>query len=193
MSNKLILPNGTSQLVQPREERAAPSMSSAEGTQSSFVVVDLADMKATNHPTGCLVTQSLGSCVAVAIFDPEARIGGLLNYILPDSHICRERAMTNPFLFADTGIPLLFRRAYKLGALKERIVTKVAGASNVLDPKENLRLGQQNYEALSRIMESNHVELKGKFVGGFKGMALKMYLETGRVVVELGDGQEVEI
>jgi hypothetical protein len=51
------------------------------------VVVGVADMKVSNRPEEVLVTHALGSCIGVAIYDPEAKVGGLLHFMLPDSSL----------------------------------------------------------------------------------------------------------
>lgn len=66
-------------------------------------------MKISNTPGTVLVTYSLGSCIAVAIYDPLVRVGGMLHFMLPDSELDPEKAQNNPFMFADTGIPSLFK------------------------------------------------------------------------------------
>ena len=42
-------------------------------------------------PEDVLITYALGSCVGVAIYDPVARVGGLLHYMLPESAIDPEK------------------------------------------------------------------------------------------------------
>ena len=168
-------------------------VANAGSTIFTQVLVDLADMKATNNPSGRLVTHGLGSCVAVAIYDPEVRVGGLLHFMLPDSGLSRERALRNPFLFAGTGIPLLFRRVYNLGGEKERIVCKLAGASNVLDPDNHLNIGERNHLAAREILSKNNVTIHGEHVGGHSGMTLAMFMDAGRVMVTLPNGDEIAI
>ncbi len=51
------------------------------------------------------MTYALGSCIAVAMHDPVAKVAGLLHYMLPESAIDAAKAQQNPFMFADTGIP----------------------------------------------------------------------------------------
>ena len=80
-----------------------------------------------------LVTYALGSCIAVAIYDPEARVAGLLHFMLPDSTLSHAKANRNPYIFADTGIPLLFRRAYEYGAERRRLVIRLVGGAQVLE------------------------------------------------------------
>lgn len=167
--------------------------STLERTNFKHIIVDLADMKATNNPTGQMATYVLGSCVAVAIYDPEVRVGGLLHFMLPESLLNRQKALLNPFFFADTGIPLLFRRAYKLGAEKDRIICKLAGASNVIDPDNLFDIGLRNHLAARRVLSQNNVKIHGECVGGTAGMALKMEMESGRVTVMSPNGDEVSL
>ena len=77
-------------------------------------VVGVADMKVSNDQEQMLVTYSLGSCIGVAIYDPVARVGGMLHYMLPESSLDRRKAQKNPSMFGDTGIPFLFKSSYKL-------------------------------------------------------------------------------
>ena len=45
-------------------------------------------------------------------------------------------------MFADTGIPLLFKSCYKLGAEKKRMVIKVAGGARIMDDMNYFRIGE---------------------------------------------------
>jgi chemotaxis receptor (MCP) glutamine deamidase CheD len=105
-------------------------------------VVDIADLQVSKDPKADLVTYSLGSCIGVAIWDPEVRVGGMLHYMLPQSSISPEKAKANPAMFADTGIPQLFRSAYELGAIKKRMIVKVAGGSSLLDDNGTFNIGK---------------------------------------------------
>src|SRR5436305_4658403 len=98
-----------------------------------IVVVGVADCRVTSDVSNVLITYALGSCIAVAIYDPVAKVGGLLHFMLPESGIDPEKARTNPYMFADTGIPLLFRRSYQRGAAKQRLVIDIAGGAQVMD------------------------------------------------------------
>ena len=91
----------------------------------------MGDCRVSADPEETLVTYALGSCVAVSIHDAAAHVGGLLHFMLPESALDRAKAQGNPFLFADTGIPLLFRAAYERGAEKRRLLVKVAGGAQV--------------------------------------------------------------
>ena len=81
-------------------------------------VIGVADMVVSDSPEELLITYSLGSCIAVIIFDPVASVGGMLHYMLPESSLDPEKAKKNPSMFADTGITRLLRAATRWGPKK---------------------------------------------------------------------------
>lgn len=147
------------------------------------VVVDIADVKVSNDPDVELVTYSLGSCIGVAIWDPRVHVGGLLHYMLADSKISRGKSELKPAMFADTGIPLLFRSAYELGAVKSRLVVKVAGGSAMFQTNRQMDIGKHNYVALRKIFWRNNVLIESEHVGGSMSRTLRLHVGTGVVTV----------
>jgi chemotaxis protein CheD len=157
------------------------------------LVVDIADFQVTSDPASTLITYSLGSCIGVAIWDPEVRVGGLLHYMLPDSSISPEKARLSPGMFADTGIPAMFRAAYELGAQKKRIIVKVAGGSSLLDDNGTFNIGKRNYVALRKIFWKNGVLIEADNVGGSCSRTLRLEAATGRVTVRNHRTGEIEL
>lgn len=156
------------------------------------LVVDIADMAVTTDPNIRLVTYSLGSCIGVAIWDPEARVGGMLHYMLPDSTLSPQKRSQNPAMFADTGIPALFRRAFELGAQKSRIVVKVAGGAQLLDDNGLFNIGKRNYVVLRKLLWKNGLLIAAEHVGGSCSRTLRLEVGTGRVTLRTGQ-QEIEL
>jgi len=153
------------------------------------IIVGIADMQITNDPDATLITYSLGSCIGVAIYDPAARVGGLLHYMLPDSSIDLQKAQQNPWMFADTGIPLLFKEAYKLGAEKKRLQVKIAGGSQIMDESGYFNIGKRNHMALRKIFWKNNVLIQSEEIGGSVNRTLAVELSSGKVWIKTsGDG-----
>ena len=111
---------------------ASPSLAALAGFEQK-VVVGVGDLAVSNNQAVVLATYSLGSCLGVTIYDPVMRVGGLLHFMLPDSSINPAKAAQQPAMFADTGIPALFRAAYQMKAGKHRVVLCVAGGAQVMD------------------------------------------------------------
>ena len=146
----------------------------------SDVVVGVADCRVSNDPGHVLVTYALGSCIAVAIHDPTVGVGGLLHFMLPDSALDRVKAAKNPFLFADTGIPLLFRTAYEKGASKHRLRVQVAGGAQVLDASGTFNIGERNYLALRKILWKAGVRIHNEAVGGAASRTVRLEVLSGK-------------
>jgi chemotaxis protein CheD len=144
------------------------------------VVVGVADCQISKSRDQVLVTYALGSCIAVAIHDPVAGVGGLLHYMLPESAISPAKAGENPYMFADTGIPLLFRRAYEYGAEKRRLVVRVAGGAQVMDSEGIFNIGKRNYLALRKVLWKAGVLVQAEDVGGNAPRTVRLEVGSGR-------------
>lgn len=153
------------------------------------VVVDIADMAVSSDADVHLVTFSLGSCIGVSIWDPQARVGGLLHFMLPEATLSPEKAKTSPAMFCDSGVPLLFKSAYELGASKERMVVKIAGGAQLLDEKGVFNIGKRNYLALRKIFWKNNVLISSEDVGGSISRTLKLNIASGEVLLKTRDGE----
>lgn len=155
-------------------------------------VVDIADMKVSASSDDELVTYSLGSCIGVSIWDPVARVGGMIHYMLPDSGLSPEKAKANPMMFADSGIPRMFKAAYKLGASKKRLIVKVAGGSQLLDDNGTFNIGKRNHVVLRKIFWKNGILIESEHVGGSLSRTLRLNIKTGRVTLKMRK-EEVEL
>ena len=115
------------------------------------VTVGVGDLAVSNKEGDEIITFSLGSCVGVAIWDRQVKVGGLLHVMLPESKLNPQRAQKQPGVFTDTGLPLLFKSCYKLGAQKNRIRVVVVGGSQVMDSAGHFNIGKRNYTAVRKM------------------------------------------
>ncbi len=149
------------------------------------IVVRVADMKVSNEPGVVLVTYSLSSCIGLAIHDPVAQVGGMLHYMLPESSLDGRKAKKNPYMFGDTGIPALFREAYKLGAKKNRLRVIVVGGAQILDQKGLFNIGKRNYTVLRKLFWKNNVMTDFEEVGGNVNRTLRLEIKTGQAWLKI--------
>ena len=133
-------------------------------------VVGMGSMRVSTDPEERLVTYALGSCLGLAVYDPVARVGGLLHAMLPLSTIHPEKARQNPLMFVDTGVPALFRACYAAGALKEQMVVKVAGGASIAADGESdqFQIGKRNLMVPRKLVWKNEVLLRAQDVGGYR-------------------------
>jgi chemotaxis protein CheD len=147
------------------------------------LVVGVADMVASNDPSAELVTYSLGSCLGVTVYDPANQVGGLLHVMLPDSSINPDKAVTDPYMFMDTGLPRLFRAVYSLGGDRSHVIIKAAGGGQFLDSVPLYNIGQRNSDALRTLLARNGYALSSENLGGTCSRTLRLLLSTGCVTL----------
>jgi chemotaxis protein CheD len=147
------------------------------------LVVRVADMVASNDPGAELVTYSLGSCLGVTVYDPVKKAGGLLHLMLPNSAINPRRAEAEPYMFVDTGVPRLFKAVYSLGGERSRVIVKVAGGAEFLDPNRVFNIGERNYEQLRALLARNGYAIHAADVGGTCSRTMRLDLASGRVTL----------
>jgi chemotaxis protein CheD len=159
----------------------------------SLHVVGIGDCKVSNEPEDVLVTHALGSCIAVMIHDPVARVAGLLHYMLPESSLDPAKAKLRPFMFADTGIPELFHRTYALGGVKSRLIVMAAGGAQMLDPNGTFNIGKKNQLAMRKIFWKAGVLVRKEEIGGVASRTVRIEVATGRVMLRTSGSSEQEM
>jgi chemotaxis protein CheD len=157
------------------------------------VTVGISDCRLSRDPEAVLVTHSLGSCIAVAIHDPVAGVGGLLHFLLPSSAIDPAKAKAQPFTYADTGIPELFHRAYALGAEKKRLRVAVLGGAQVADAQGVFNIGKKNQLACRKILWGAGVTIQGEETGGEISRTVRLAVASGSVTWSTSVGQSYEL
>jgi chemotaxis protein CheD len=150
-------------------------------------------MKTSKDPAATLVTYSLGSCIGIAIYDPAVKAGGLLHYMLPESNLDATKAKNNPFMFADSGIPLLFKETYKLGAKKQRMKVVVVGGAQILDQKGFFNIGKRNHMAVRKIFWKNQVMIDHEDVGGNVNRTIRLDIATGDIHIKVSGMGETTV
>lgn len=144
------------------------------------IKVGIADLKVARME-GLLITYALGSCVGVAMYDPVARLGGLLHIMLPSA----ERAnVDNIYKFADTGIQEMLRKMQVFGGMRSRYVCKIAGGAKMFEMQGSLgNIGQRNIESVQNCLRREGIRLSRQDVGANYARTMSMDVETGIVKV----------
>lgn len=156
-----------------------PKKPSADGR----LVVGVGDLVVTDDPDTVIITHALGSCIGVTVYDPVSRVSGMLHFMLPSSKTNQVKAQANPAMFGDTGIPLLFRSVYELGAKKERMIVCAAGGAEVIDDDGHFKVGSRNRTLLRKIFWKNDVLLDADDTGGNISRTLTLTTRDGRIAV----------
>jgi chemotaxis protein CheD len=148
------------------------------------IVVNVSDARVSQDPNDVIVTYSLGSCIAVSVYDPIAHCAGLLHYQLPTSTLDDTRAKDNPCMFADTGMNELLAQITALGGQPRRLQVKIAGGAEILDDKGVFSIGKRNHTAIRKILWQKGLLLKAEAVGGTEPRTVYLHVNDGATIVK---------
>lgn len=157
------------------------------------IVVGIGESQVSRDPDSTLITYALGSCIGVMIYDPVTHVGGLLHFMLPESSLDPAKAERTPCMFADTGIPYLFQKAYQLGAEKRRLVVSVAGGAQMMDSEGTFNIGKRNALAMRKILWKAGVLVQAEQLGGMVSRTVRLELGTGKVLMRESGQAEQEL
>ncbi len=147
------------------------------------IVVRVSDM-AVGGAEDVLVTVGLGSCVAIMLYDPEARIAGLAHILLPSKALTRHA--DNPARFPQTAIPTLLERMVARGANPRRVIARLAGGASMfaaLAPPGTIQMGERNLVATRQALNAHNLPLTAEAVGGDYGRTVRLHGQDGRIEV----------
>ena len=149
-----------------------------------LIKVGMADLKAGKSPDS-IISYGLGSCVGIALYDPQTKVGGLAHIMLPDS--TQARATDNTAKFADTALPVLLDQVLALGGSRNRLTAKIAGESQMFSfaqATDVMRIGDRNAEAVKAVLKSLSIRLVAEDVGGNYGRTVELLLDSGIFVIK---------
>jgi putative nucleotidyltransferase with HDIG domain len=126
-----------------------------------------------------LLNAYLGTCVAVALYDKEAGIGGLIHLLLPEPISMTETC--HPGKYASTGIPVFLKELYEAGASPEKLKACIAGGA-LVGPLKNydleLDIGGRTAERVMQFITDEKIQIEKSETGGFFTCRLNVNMQT---------------
>ncbi|MCL5291928.1 MAG: chemotaxis protein CheD [Actinobacteria bacterium] len=157
-----------------------------EEVKSTEHNVGLGELKASSGRV-VLVTRALGSCIAVALYDRERKVGGLAHVMLPKGS---SRSIGTAGKFADEAISNLLLEMKKFGC-DGTVVAKIAGGSEMFKSKGSSigTIGKNNIEMVKQVLRKMKVPVVASDVGGNKARSVFFDTETGLLMVRSVNGE----
>jgi len=148
------------------------------------VVIGVGDMAVSNNTQVILSTYALGSCIGVVAYDPYAKAGGILHIMLPESSISPDKAMRQPAMFADTGLPRFFKELGTLKAERSHLRLYVAGGASVISGNDPFKIGERNARATADFLAKNGFSVMKAQTGGTINRTVHLEMSTGIVTLK---------
>jgi len=147
-------------------------------------VIGISEYVVTTDPEMTLVTYSLGSCVGLSLYDPVARVGGLLHAMMPASKTNPDKAAERPAMYVDTGALAMLTEMFAAGATRANLVANVVGAASPLDQGQLFRIGERNYAVTRRVLWKNGILISAEDVGGVVSRTVYLEMASGKTLVK---------
>jgi len=161
---------------------------------SKMTAVNFSEMKISQNPAETLVAFSIGAGIGVTVFDPFSGIGGILNFMLPDSTrangICPEKV---PLMFADTGVPLFINALIAQGGRSDNMKVVIAGGAHIIDQSGAFNIGQKNFEALKNCLADYNLKIQHEDIGGTTSRTLSLEIGSGCSCIKIFGQGEVKV
>jgi chemotaxis protein CheD len=135
-----------------------------------------AALYASIYPT--IISTLLGSCVAVCLYDPVRKFGGMNHFMLPEWN---GEGVSSP-KFGDVAIRMLIDKMLKQGSSKKNLIAKVFGGAAVLETKQQVFfIGERNIKVAYDMLEAENIKIVAASTGGTRGRKILFNSYTGEV------------
>jgi chemotaxis protein CheD len=137
-------------------------------------------MVISRDPKATLVAYGLGSCVALAAWDPGTAVGGLAHFMLPAGPVGGP-----PVKFIDGGLRAFLDGFSREGGRPRHAQLKGAGGAAMLSiVSGGLEIGRRNAEAVAAGLAELGLSLHARDFGGNAGRTVQLEVATGRLLVK---------
>jgi chemotaxis protein CheD len=130
------------------------------------------------------VTTVLGTCIAVCLYDPLMKVGGINHFMLP---FWNGEGLPSP-KYGNIAIQKLLEKLIKEGALRNNINAKIFGGWIKGDTQ--YMIGERNTLIAREILASMEIKIVSENVGGAEGRFLKFHTDTGNVFMKFNTAAE---
>jgi chemotaxis protein CheD len=163
-------------------------------TLQNIEVVDLGEIKVSNIKTAVFTISNIGSSLAVILYDPQNKVGGIAHVVLPESSLSNTYVEQLPCKYADKAVPTLMKEFLEKGGQKRGAIVKIVGGAQLFNfgggAGNLLNIGARNATAVRAAMSKEGLAIEKADTGGNKTKSLRFVLATGQVVVSQLGGRE---
>ncbi len=131
-----------------------------------------------------LITNGIGSCVAIVLYERAAKIGALAHILLP--HDSLTAVHEPPAKSASAAVPVMVRRMRELNGTGEIEARLVGGASmfaQLLVPG-SMPLGSRNILSARAACAAANIPVVAEDVGGDHGRSVVFDIDSGSLLVK---------
>jgi chemotaxis protein CheD len=132
-------------------------------------------------------TSGLGSCIGLALHDPQAGVYGLVHSMLPKANGSDDEDFVAA-KFVDTGLAAMIDEMEGLGARTDRMVARLAGGASMVNfSDETDGIGGRNVRTAKTELADYGITIAGSDTGGDAGRSVVYEPETETLRVSVAN------
>ncbi|MFN3603506.1 MAG: chemotaxis protein CheD [Leptonema sp. (in: bacteria)] len=153
-------------------------------SEENIIFVGVSEWKSEKSPS--ILRTTVGSCVAVVLYDKTKKIGGISHSLLDEPPPGK---LVNRGKYAKTSVEELIKDLEKLGANKKNLTAKIFGGASMFQNNSSSvfqNIGERNVIAAKEILQKNQIPILYEDILGHNGRTITLYLEDGRILLRSG-------
>lgn len=150
-------------------------------TTSIDVTIRIGGVFATDREA--VIRTVLGSCIAVCLYDPISRVGGMNHFMLPSPEDSNERHDLTRF--GVNAMEVLIGSCQRLGARRDRLLAKLFGGGHVLNTANHEQsVPVRNIAFIEEFVNDEGLRVVSRDLGGSLPRRVHFYPHSGKVLVK---------
>jgi chemotaxis protein methyltransferase CheR len=159
----------------------APAPVPAVKPQASVTAREIISGQYHAAKTPTRIATVLGSCVAACLYDPQARIGGMNHFMLPD----QKTDMQVCARYGVHAMELLINEIMKLGGDRRRLQAKVFGGASLLGFSDSpWNVANLNCVFVREFLNMERIPIVAERLGGNQPLRVFFLTDTAKVLVK---------
>ena len=143
--------------------------------------------QAVSATAGDCLSTILGSCVAACLWDPQAGIGGMNHFLLPDAPY----GASTDRRYGVQAMEMLINGLLTRGASRHGLRAKVFGGARMNAGMADI--GAKNASFIRRFLADEEIPLVSESLGGVQARRVQFWPVTGRARINWVDGAAVAL
>ncbi len=127
---------------------------------------------------GVVLCTLLGSCVSACIRDPEAGVGGLNHFLIPEGD-----GTAGDLSYGVNAMELLINDLLRRNARRDRLEAKLFGGARMI--RSVTDIGGQNGQFAKEFLAAEGIRMTGGSLGGVQARRIEFWPATGRMRQQL--------
>jgi chemotaxis protein CheD len=147
----------------------------------NIISINIGDYFVSSTPT--IISTVLGPCVAVCLYDPQLKIGGMNHILLPGEADLKR--YNKPARYALNSMELLINEMMKFGANRFKLTAKVFGGAHVISAiSADNAVGIRNVEFIIDYLNNESIRITGYNIGGCSSRKINFHTDSGDVYMK---------